>query len=200
MHFNFRKVSRNPYLDYLLVLSVLLAPGLAWAGEQSIGERVDALVKPVADVLSSIVFFKVSLLGAELPLIVVWLVIAAVFFTVYFRFLNLTGFAHAFRLIKGDFAKDGHKGEVSHFQALTTAVSGTVGIGNIGGGSITGTDNGVVNNVYSDFTGDIAIVRYYDRVLSAAEVQQNYNALIPEPSSLMLALLGTFAIVMRRRR
>ncbi len=136
MHFNFRKVSRNPYLDYLLVLSVLLAPGFAWAGEQSIGERVDALIKPVADVLSSIVFFKVSLLGAELPLIVFWLVIAAVFFTVYFRFLNLTGFAHAFRLIKGDFADSGHKGEVSHFQALTTAVSGTVGIGNIGGVAI----------------------------------------------------------------
>ena len=48
-------------------------------------------------------------------------------------FVNLRGFGHAIRLVRGDYADPNSAGEVSHFQALATAVSGTVGIGNIGG-------------------------------------------------------------------
>lgn len=70
--------------------------------------------------------------GAELPLVVLWLVAGAVFFTVRFRFVNLRGFRHALHLVFTP-AERGSRGEVSHFQALATAVSGTVGIGNIGG-------------------------------------------------------------------
>ena len=58
---------------------------------------------------------------------------AATFFTFYFGFINIRGFPHALRLLRGDYADPEHHGEVSHFQALATAVSGTVGIGNIGG-------------------------------------------------------------------
>lgn len=58
------------------------------------------------------------------------------FFTFYFKFLNLRGFGHAFRLLRGDYDEEGDTGELSHFQALTTALSGTVGIGNIGGMAI----------------------------------------------------------------
>ena len=47
-------------------------------------------------------------------------------FYLYFNFLNLRGFKHAFKLLRGDFAKPGNEGELSHFQALSTAVSGTV--------------------------------------------------------------------------
>jgi len=69
--------------------------------------------------------------GVELPLIVIWLVAGATFFTVYLRFINLRGFIHAIRIVMGKEDRDGDVGEVSHFQALTTAVSGTVGVGNI---------------------------------------------------------------------
>ncbi len=100
---------------------------------QGIDEFINNSVQPITTVFSSIVFFSVPLLGVDVPLVVVWLIFAAAFFTVYFRFLNVRGFAHAIRLVRGDYADPDHPGEVSHFQALSTAVSGTVGIGNIGG-------------------------------------------------------------------
>jgi alanine or glycine:cation symporter, AGCS family len=104
--------------------------------EAGIDAAINAAVEPLASALSSVVFFSIEIGGAELPLIVLWLITAATFFTVYFGFINFTGFAHSFRLLRGDYAKSQHAGEVSHFQALATAVSGTVGIGNIGGVAI----------------------------------------------------------------
>ena len=96
-----------------------------------IDASIDTWARPVADALSAIVFFKVEVAGAELPLVVLWLVAGSVFFTLRFGFINVRGFAEALRLIRQP-AGEG-PGEVSHFQALSTAVSGTVGIGNIGG-------------------------------------------------------------------
>lgn len=61
---------------------------------------------------------------------------AGLFFTFYFRFLSFRGFGHALKITRGDFDDPTHPGEVSHFQGLATAVSGTVGIGNIGGVAI----------------------------------------------------------------
>ena len=67
-----------------------------------------------------------------IPFIVVWLVLGAIFFTVRMRFINARGVKHAFELIRGKFDDPkGTAGEVSHFQALTTALSATVGLGNI---------------------------------------------------------------------
>ena len=120
-----------------LVLFAVTGSLLASANnELSVAEQVDSAVRPIAEGVSAFVFFKVSMFGADLPLIVLWLIVAAVFFTVYFRFLNLTGFRHAFDLLRGKYSKPGQDGEISHFQALSTAVSGTVGIGNIGGVAI----------------------------------------------------------------
>ncbi len=96
-------------------------------------ELINSAVQPITAFVSSIIFFKVHLFGADLPLVVLWLVIGALFFTVYFAFVPIRGFRHAIRLVRGDYSHPDHKGEVSHFQALATAVSGTVGIGNIGG-------------------------------------------------------------------
>jgi AGCS family alanine or glycine:cation symporter len=71
--------------------------------------------------------------GTAVPLIVAWLVVAAAFFTIYFKFISLRAFKHAIELIRGDYSNPNDAGEVSHFQALATAVSGTVGLGNIAG-------------------------------------------------------------------
>jgi AGCS family alanine or glycine:cation symporter len=79
------------------------------------------------------VFHPVELAGAELPFVVLCLVAAAVYFTFSFRFVNVRGFRRALRLVRGNEAHSGGAGELTHFQALATAVSGTVGIGNIGG-------------------------------------------------------------------
>ncbi len=70
-----------------------------------------------------------------IPFIVVWLVLGAIFFTIKMRFINFKGVKHAIDLVRGKYSDPNHKevGEVSHFQALTTALSATVGLGNIAG-------------------------------------------------------------------
>ncbi|WP_224277236.1 alanine/glycine:cation symporter family protein [Nocardioides lacusdianchii] len=83
--------------------------------------------------ITEIVFYPVNIGGVDILPIVVWLIVAALFFTVYLGFLNIRGFAHAINLVRGRYSKPEDAGEVSHFQALATAVSGTVGLGNIAG-------------------------------------------------------------------
>jgi len=70
---------------------------------------------------------------APLKLIVLWLMAGGLFFTFYLRFINIRAFRHAIGLVSGKHDILGSKGEVSHFQALTTALSATVGLGNIAG-------------------------------------------------------------------
>lgn len=73
---------------------------------------------------------------SKIPLVVIWLIFGAVTFTVLLRFINFRGFKHAIQLVRGIYDNPDHKGEVSHFQALTTALSATVGLGNIAGVAI----------------------------------------------------------------
>ena len=68
--------------------------------------------------------------------IVLWLGVGALFFTFYLKFINLRGFRHAIDLVRGKYSDPNNPGEVTHFQALATALSGTVGLGNIAGVAI----------------------------------------------------------------
>jgi len=68
-----------------------------------------------------------------LPIIVVWLIIGAIFFTLKMRFINLRGFTQSIKIAMGRYDDPKDPGEVTHFQALTAALSGTVGLGNIAG-------------------------------------------------------------------
>ncbi len=102
-------------------------------GNSGVDDFINTAVQPLTAFVSRVIFFTVPVFGAELPLVVLWLVGGAVFFTVYFRFINVRGFKHSIQLVRGDYSDPTQPGEVSHFQALATAVSGTVGIGNIGG-------------------------------------------------------------------
>ena len=101
-----------------------------------IDASINATVQPLTNILSSFIFHEIKIFGASMPLIVLWLIGAAIFFTGYFKFLNLRGFKHAFQLLRGDYSRPDNEGELTHFQALSTAVSGTVGIGNIAGVAI----------------------------------------------------------------
>ncbi len=74
-----------------------------------------------------------SIAGVSFPWIVMWLVVGASVFTLYFGFIQFRAFGHAISLVKGDYSDPNDAGEVSHFQALATALSGTVGLGNIAG-------------------------------------------------------------------
>ncbi len=72
----------------------------------------------------------------RIPLVVFWLVAGATIFTLYFKFINIRGFKHSLQLVAGKYDNPEDAGEVSHFQALTTALSATVGLGNIAGVAI----------------------------------------------------------------
>lgn len=87
----------------------------------------------VLNKITEIVFYPITIGDVDILPIVVWLIVAAVFFTFYLGFLNIRGFVHAINLVRGRYSKPEDAGEVSHFQALATAVSGTVGLGNIAG-------------------------------------------------------------------
>ena len=122
-----------------LVAFLILTDGALAAG---FDETINDVTAPIATLIGQIVFFKIPIFGANLPVVVLWLVVGAVFFTFRMGFINLTGFKHAIELVRGDWSDPKGHGEVSHFQALATAVSGTVGIGNIGGVAVAVTVGG----------------------------------------------------------
>ncbi|MFD3639826.1 alanine/glycine:cation symporter family protein [Streptomyces griseus] len=104
---------------------------------ESITENVDDAVsgffEPIAKWLGEIVFYAVPVGGTDLPLIVTWLVVAGLVFTGWFGFVQLRKFRLAVDVVRGKYDDTDSAGEVNHFQALTAAVSGTVGLGNIAG-------------------------------------------------------------------
>lgn len=125
--------------------------------EQTISQQIDAAVRPIVDALGEVLFWDpfaaVGLhdpimrddagnpvldedgnpIVTKIPLVVFWLVLGAVFFTVRMGFINFRGVRHAIDLVRGVYDNPDDEGEVSHFQALATALSATVGLGNIAG-------------------------------------------------------------------
>jgi alanine or glycine:cation symporter, AGCS family len=93
------------------------------------------LVKP----LSAVLFFDFGTkerFGVSVPFVVVWLLFAGIFLTIRMGFINVRLFRHSIDLIRGRYDRKEDRGDVSHFQALASALSGTVGLGNIAGVSI----------------------------------------------------------------
>ena len=98
-----------------------------------IDQTIDAAFAPVADITASVVFYAEPFSGYDIKLILVWLVLAGLFFTFYFGLVNLLHFGHALSILRGKYDKPGSDGQISSFQALMTSLSGTVGLGNIAG-------------------------------------------------------------------
>ena len=141
---------------YLLSIFTLVLPCLTFAQqttEKGLDQRIDEGFKPFSDFVSGVVFFQIG----GVPFVLILLVGSALFFTLYFGFVNIRRFPTAINVVRGkyDAVDEGHgvektdlpidgdipdtirdesqEGEVTHFQALATAVSGTVGNGNIAG-------------------------------------------------------------------
>jgi len=94
----------------------------------------------VVDPISAVIFYDVWFWddapgdpGVNIPVVVLWLILGATFFTLRFQFVNLRGFRHAIDCVRGRYSHPGDPGELSHFQALSAALSGTLGLGNIAG-------------------------------------------------------------------
>ncbi len=109
--------------------------------------KIDAAFGPVVSFLEKIFFWDpVAAIGIDagvrIPIVVLWLILGGIYFTIRMRFVNFRAFRHSFGLIAGKYDKTGDKGEVSHFQALATALSATVGLGNIAGVAIAVTIGG----------------------------------------------------------
>ena len=102
----------------------------------TVDETINAWLAPIADWFGRVIFYSVPVGEARLPLIMAWLIMGGIVCTLAFRFVNLRGFRHSLRVIRGDYSSKDHPGEASPFQALSTAVSGTVGLGSIGGVAI----------------------------------------------------------------
>ncbi len=115
-----------------LVLLGLMVSVSALA-EEGIDTRINDAVRPFADAVAGFIFSSFPLAGVQFPFVLVWLIAGATIFTFYFRFVNLRTFRHGFQLVRGDYSDPTAAGEVTHFQALATALSGTVGLGNIAG-------------------------------------------------------------------
>ncbi len=119
----------------LVLLLLMLMPMSAMA--EGSGGGFDAFVNKIFhSVLGpfvSLIFFSVSINGVSFPLIVAWLLIAAVVLSIKFEFVQFKGVKHSIDLLRGVYSDPENPGEVSHFQALCTALSGTVGLGNIAG-------------------------------------------------------------------
>jgi len=140
------------YAFFLLVLISTSLTSLS-AQEKGLDQRIDEAFKPFSDAVTSAVFFEIN----GTPFVLILLVGSALFFTLYFKFPNIRYFGTAINVVRGKYDElEAHKaetaelnivdgdvigtikdeskeGEVSHFQALATAVSGTVGNGNIAG-------------------------------------------------------------------
>ena len=117
-----------------LFLSLLSSVNLR-AQEKGLDQRIDEAFQPISDFFSSVIFFEIS----GYPFVILLLVASALFFTLYFGFPNIRYFLTSINVVRGKYDSveksdsKSEEGEVSHFQALATAVSGTVGNGNIAG-------------------------------------------------------------------
>lgn len=117
-------------------------PSAAPAVERTMDQKINDFFAPITSAVNELVFFKIYSSSAttaagkpllSVPFILVWLGGSALFLTVFFRFINFRAFKLALRTVTGKYSKSDDPGEITHFQALASAVSATVGLGNIAG-------------------------------------------------------------------
>ena len=120
---------------FILTNLLLFSSFAIKAQEKGLDQRIDEAFQPISDFFSKYVFYPIG----DYPFVIYLLVGSALFFTIYFAFPNIKYFWTAINVVRGKYDKleksesNSKDGEVSHFQALSTAVSGTVGNGNIAG-------------------------------------------------------------------
>lgn len=121
----------------LMTFLMLLLCSMQSASAMNVDAFMDKHIAPISDAVANLIFLPISICGSKVPLIIFWILIAGIFFTIYFRGIAVWGFKHAIDVVAKP-AEKHHEGcgEVSSFQALATALSGTIGIGSIAGVAI----------------------------------------------------------------
>jgi alanine or glycine:cation symporter, AGCS family len=147
---------------YLLALTSFMVPGFLHSQDAGLDEKINSAFEPIAYVISSIVFYSIKINETvSIPIVLIILISGATYFTFYFKFTNIKDFFLSIRITRGKYddmekgaipvhteehlidsnggdilktaKKEDHIGEVNHFQALASALSATVGLGNIAG-------------------------------------------------------------------
>ncbi|PVE19121.1 D-alanine glycine permease [Arthrobacter sp. Bz4] len=108
-----------------------VADEIGWLAE--VEDAIDSVFAPVTEVFSNIVFFPITIGEVSFPIVVAWLIAAGIIFTIYFGFVQFRHLKVSYEVVRGRYSSKDDPGEVPHFQALTSALSGTVGLGNIAG-------------------------------------------------------------------
>ena len=129
--------SMRPLVAFLVGLAALLVSFAALAegpGVTGIEGQIDTFFGQVVGAVATVLFWKIP--GIDMPVIVAWLLFGTVFFTLRMRFVNIRMFRHAIDLVRGKYDDPDSEGDVTHFQALSAALSATVGLGNIAGVAI----------------------------------------------------------------
>lgn len=138
-------LTKNSNRKKFLILSLFLffLPLLVIGENENNGldNQINEIVEPITSVIYNVVFYpwiygERDYNATKMPFVIILLLVAATIFTFYFKFINFRSFKLAFRTIKGKYTAANAPGEITHFQALTSAVSGTVGLGNISGVAI----------------------------------------------------------------
>ncbi len=100
---------------------------------ENLDKNIETFLQPISDSITGFVFGSFSFFGNQIPFIVLWLVFASLYFSFYFRFVNIFYFKRALNVAFGKYDDPSHPGEITHFQSFTAAMSGTIGLGNIAG-------------------------------------------------------------------
>ncbi len=128
-------ITKRAMVMLALLFTGLLASSVAFSGSGAKvgGEVFDPAeyITYLTDILSAVLFFNIPVVN--MPFLVLWLLVGASFFTLRLGFVNIRLFGHALAVVRGKYSCPDDPGQVSHFQALTAAVSATVGLGNIAG-------------------------------------------------------------------
>lgn len=120
---------------WLMLFTMLM--GLQSVQAMNVDAFIDKNIAPYTDAVAKAIFFPITFPGGQMPIIILWILVAGIFFTIYFKGIAVWGLKHAIdNLIKKNEHHSDGCGDVSSFQALATALSGTIGIGSIAGVAI----------------------------------------------------------------
>lgn len=144
---------------------------------------LDAAFEPISAAVASIIFYSVTIMGLDISLILVWLVVAALFFTFYLGFINIRYFGHAITLLRGRHDDKQADGEITRFQGLMTSLSGTVGLGNIAGVAVAISLGGPGAALWMSVMGLLGMSTKFAEVTMGVKYRQHGSRRHPEKIS-----------------
>lgn len=163
------------FLALALAMLSMVTGTAAHAQEQGIDAAINDWISPVSNAVVSVIFYSVPVAGTQFPLIVGWLVLAATVFTLYMGFIQFRGVGHAIDLVRGKYSDPDDAGEVSHFQALATALSGTVGLGNIAGVAVAVTIGGAGATFWMILAGLLGMASKFTECTLGVKYRNEYE-------------------------